>query len=237
MALRHHERRVATRSAQTLEAKMSHVIPQIIPLASDTPRLRQPVSRSPVARRHANALSTKAAQIPVALRHRERRVATRSAHTFEANTSHDTTKHPAHQRHAAFTPPCFALPSGTAPRKHTFHQGCANPNGTVTSRTSCRHTVCPHNRSSHASVSYETSSKSHASRLQDERFVRASYETSSESHVSSLQNERFVRDFLKNSHVKVYTSKPGQSTAPATKSDDIVSCELQQNLHRTTRLE
>ena len=148
------------------------MIPQIIPLASDTPRLRQPVSRSPVARRHANALSTKAAQIPMALRHRERRVARRSAHTFEANTSHDTTKHPAHQQHAAFTPPCFVLPSGTAPRKRTFHQGHANPNGTATSRTSCRHTVCPHTRSSHASASYETSSKSHASRLQDERFVR-----------------------------------------------------------------
>ena len=30
-----------------------------------------------------------------------------------------------------------------------------------------------------------------------------SYETSSKSHVSSLQNERFVRDFVQNSHVKV----------------------------------
>ena len=46
---------------------------------------------------------------------------------------------------------------------------------------SCRDTVCPHTRSSHASVSYETSSKSHASRLQD---------------------ERFVRDFLQKSHVE-----------------------------------
>ena len=43
------------------------MIPQIIPLTSDTPRLRQPVSRSPVARRRANALSTKAAGIPMAL--------------------------------------------------------------------------------------------------------------------------------------------------------------------------
>ena len=81
---------------------------------------------------------------------------------------------------------------------------------------SCRDTVCPHTRSSHASVSYETSSKSHASRLQDERFVRdfllksrvkspkrsVSYETSSKSHTSSLQNERFVRDFLQKSRVK-----------------------------------
>ena len=84
-----------------------------------------------------------------------------------------------------------------------------------------------------AHSSYETSSKSHAARLQDERFVRdflqksrvksqkrafrtrlppkftrqvsktsVSYETSSKSHMSSPQNERFVRDFLQNSHVK-----------------------------------
>ena len=170
-----------------------------------------------------------------------------------------------------------------------------------------------------------------------------SYETSSKSHMSSPQNERFVRDFLKNSHVKVcktnvsretssksqpetpigahtsrspakqfrdsspskphpltrqsqcdsgihlyHNSQPHdslpatnlsastrlrhtkycachemsapshlatsrfpapatkialphlkavQSTAPATKSDNIISCELQQNLHHTTRLE
>ena len=91
--------------------------------------------------------------------------------------------------------------------------------------------------------SYETSSKSHTSILQNERFVRdflqkshvkspkrafrtrlppkvtcqvsktsmsktsVSYDTSSKSHVSSLQNEhvqneRFVRDFLQKSHVK-----------------------------------
>ena len=60
---------------------------------------------------------------------------------------------------------------------------------------SCRDTVCPHTRSSHASVSYETSSKSHASRLQD---------------------ERFVRDFLKNSRVKV--SKTSVSYETSSKS-------------------
>ena len=43
------------------------------------------------------------------------------------------------------------------------------------------------------SVSYETS------RVKSESI---SYETSSKSHTSSLQNERFVRDFLKKSHVK-----------------------------------
>ena len=78
--------------------------PQIIPLTSDTLRVRQHVSRSPVAHRHANALSTKAALILMALRHHERRVATRPVQTLEANMSHDTTNHPAHQRRAAFTP-------------------------------------------------------------------------------------------------------------------------------------
>ena len=83
---------------------------------------------------------------PMALRHHERTLATRSVHTLEANISLDTANDPAHQRHAAFTPACFALPSGTAPRKRNSHQGRANPNGTVTSRTYFGHTVCPHTR-------------------------------------------------------------------------------------------
>ena len=73
-------------------------LPKVTPLTSDTPRLRQHVSRSPVARRHENALSTKATQIPMALQrhercvatrpaHRERRVATRSAHTRSSHAS------------------------------------------------------------------------------------------------------------------------------------------------------
>ena len=92
--------------------------------------------------------------------------------------------------------------------------------------------------------SYETSSKSHAARLQDERFLRdflqksriksqkrafrtrlppkvtrqvsktsVSYETSSKSHMSSPQNERFVRDFLKNSHVKVCKTNVSHETS------------------------
>ena len=249
------------------------LIPQIIPLASDTLRLRQPVSRSPVARRHANALPTKAAQIPMALQHHERNFATRSAGLPIRDKQ---TYHMIPQIIPLTTDtPRLRQPSGMALRVRTFHQGRANPNGTATSRTSCRQTICPyskhvtanhpahqrhaaftpacsalptktrphanalstkaaqipmalrhherplatrsahmHTRSSHASVSYETSSKSHASRLQDERFVRGflqksqvsktgvSYETSSKSHASSLQNERFVRDFLQKSHVK-----------------------------------
>ena len=104
--------------------------------------------------------------------------------------SHDTANHPAHQRHAAFTPPSFALLSGTAPRKRTFHQGCANPNGTATSRTSCRHTVCPHMRAFRTDVLLRGCKTS------------VSYGSSSKSHASSLHNERFVRDFLQKSHVK-----------------------------------
>ena len=101
---------------------------------------------------------------------------------------------PAHQRYAAFTPTCFELPNGTALRKRTFHQGCVKPNGIATSRTSCRHTVCLRTRSNYASVSHEISSKSHASRLQDERFQR--------NFLQSLQNECFVRNFLQKSHVR-----------------------------------
>ena len=100
-----------------------HTIPPIIPLTSDTPRLHQHIPRSPVARNHAK------------LRHHERNFATRSAHTLQAIISHDTANRPAHQRYATFTPACFALPGGTAPRKRSSHQGRANPHGTATSRT------------------------------------------------------------------------------------------------------
>ena len=70
-------------------------------------------------------------------------------HTLEANISHDTANHPAHQRHSAFTPARFALASGMVPRKRIFHQGRANPNGTATSLRYFGHTVCPHTRSKH----------------------------------------------------------------------------------------
>ena len=50
----------------------------------------QHVSRSPEARRHANTLPTKAAQIPMALRHHERNFAARSAHTPAKANPHGT---------------------------------------------------------------------------------------------------------------------------------------------------
>ena len=183
------------------------------------------VSRSPVARRHANTLPTQVAQIPMALQHHERRVATRSAHTLEANISHDTTNHRAHQRHDAFTPACFALPSGTAPRKRTFHQGCTNPNGTAASRTSCRHTVCPHTRSFVRDFlqksCFEAERRAFRLRLPPKvmRQVSKTSVSSSKSHTSSLQNERFVRDFLKNSHVKVCKTSVSYETSSKSQAE------------------
>ena len=60
--------------------------PPSVPLTSDTPRLHQRVLHCPVARRHANTLPTKAAQLPMALQHHERNLATRSAHTQASRT-------------------------------------------------------------------------------------------------------------------------------------------------------
>ena len=83
------------------------------------PRLHQHVSRSPVARSHANALSTKAAQIRMALRHHKRNFATRSAHTLQVINSNHITRYrqssrsPA-TRHVYTT--CFAL-SNALPTK------------------------------------------------------------------------------------------------------------------------
>ena len=71
--------------------------------------------------------------------------------------------HPAHQRHAAFAPACCALPSGTAPRKRTFHQGRANPNGAATSRTQFRAHGLSQTRSKHI-TRYHQSSRSPATR-------------------------------------------------------------------------
>ena len=103
-----------------------HLIHLIIPLASDTPRLRQRVSHQGPANPNGTAISRTYFGHTVCPH-------TRSTHI---NTAND----PAHQPHAAFTPVCFALPSGPLPRKHTSHQSRTNPNGTATSRTYFGHT-------------------------------------------------------------------------------------------------
>ena len=46
-----------------------------------------------------------------------------------------------------------------------------------------------------------------------------SYKTSSKSHVSSLQNERFVRDFLQNSHVKVCKTSISYETSSKSQAE------------------
>ena len=123
-------------------------------------------------------------------------------------------------------------------------------------------------------VSYETSSKRHAARLQDERFVRdflqksrvespkrafrtrlppnvtlrgcktsVSYETSSKSHASSLKNERFVRDFLQK-YVKspkraFRTRLPPKVTCQSLQNERFARDFLQKssrNIHRSTHI-
>ena len=46
-----------------------------------------------------------------------------------------------------------------------------------------------------------------------------SYKTSSKSHTSSLQNERFVRDLLKNSHVKVCKTSVSYETSSKSQAE------------------
>ena len=70
----------------------------------------------------------------------ERNFATRSAHTLQAIIPHDTANHPAHHRHAAFTPACFALPrhantlstKAAQVRKALRHHGRNSPHGLPT---------------------------------------------------------------------------------------------------------
>ena len=171
------------------------MIPPIIPLISDTPRLHQRVSRL-APRKHTS--------------HHARNFATRSAHTLQAFP----TRRP---------PKVMRMLSKRAFRTRLPPK--------VTLR------VCK------TSVSYETSSKSHA---------------------SSLQNKRFVRDFLqkssRNTHRSAHITQPCQavlrfqslqatpahtpipmsqrhSPLPLLTTYNIMSCELQQNLHHTRRLE
>ena len=130
------------------------------------------------------------------------------------------------------------------PRNRTFQQGCANPHHERRVATRSAHTLeavlrafrtrrppkvtlrgcktsvsCGTSSKSHASslqnVSYETSSKSHTSSLQNECFVRDFLQ----SHVSesSLQNEHFVRDFLQkssgNTHRSTHITQPRQAVS------------------------
>ena len=120
---------------------------------------------SPVARRHANALSTKAAQIRMVLRHHGRNFAKRSARTLEAILSHDTANHPAHLRHAAFG---VWTNMFRAPKWHGATQTRFPPRPRKSAwycdiRDVIRHTVCPHT-TSNPITRYRQSSRSPATR-------------------------------------------------------------------------
>ena len=128
------KRNFATRSAHTLQAIIPHD-------TANHPAHHRHAAFTPACfalPRHANTLSTKAAQVRKALRHHGRNCATRSAHTLEVIIYHRippiiplTSDTPGLHQHVS------ALPSGTAPSQTHFPpiQGRANPHGPATSRT------------------------------------------------------------------------------------------------------
>ena len=119
-----------------------HTIPPIIPITSHTPRLHQHVSRSPMARRHANALAIKTSQIRMALRHHERN----SPHGLPINITRyrQSSRSPATRRvyTNVFRAPQWHGGAQThflpRPRISAWHCDITDV---------IRHTVCPHTRS------------------------------------------------------------------------------------------
>ena len=108
--------------------------------------------RHPVARRHANALAAKAAQIRVVPRRRGRNFAAWPADALEAILSHDTANHPSHQQHAAcmFRAPQWHGAAQThfppRPRKSQWRCDITNvisPHGLPTQWKQTYHTIPP----------------------------------------------------------------------------------------------
>ena len=115
------------------------------------------------------------------------RVATRSAHTLEAVTRAFRTRLPPKVTRQVSKTERFV-------RDLLQKSHVKSPKRAFSTRLPPKVT----RQVSKTSVSYETSSKSHTSSLQNERFVR----DFPKSHASSLKNDRFVRDFLQKSHVE-----------------------------------
>ena len=138
----------------TLEAILSHDTAAIIPLTSDTPRVRQHVLRSPVARHHRPRKSAWHRDITEVIRHTvcpphtrsnpstRYRQSSRSAATRRVYASMFRAPqwHGATQTH--FPP---------RPRKSAWHCDITNV---------IRHTVCPHTRSNHITLEANTSESS-----------------------------------------------------------------------------
>ena len=125
-------------------------------------------------------------------------------------------KHPSEHTHHAALPSSFAIP---APPNDT--RSHANPNVTATFTSTTTHNL-PIPCACHESFRVHMSNAHKVLRL-----PRNVTSDTSQPH-DSLRLPR-------KSHF--HTSKPAQSPAPATKSNNVISCELQQNLHHTTRLE
>ena len=243
------ERNFATRLQQTY-----HMIPPISPLTSDTPRLRQHVSRSPVAWRHVNALSTKAAQVRKALRHHERNFATRSARTLEAFPTRLPPKEAYSLQNERFVSPASSLQDEHFVRDLLQKSHVKSPKRAVSTRLpqklTCqslqnerfiRDFLQKSSGSTHRST-HITQPCQAVSRFQPLQTTPAHTPipmSQRHSPVPQLTTSRFPAPAtnLAASTRLTRASKPAQSTAPATKSDNIISCELQQNLHHTTRLE
>ena len=171
------------------------MIPYIIPLASDTPRLHQParlhqpVSRSPVAQRHANAF-------PPRPRKYQWHCTITNVISLHGLPIHYRSKHITRDRQSSRSPATrrvytsvFRAPQWHGATQTHLPRRPRNPQWHCNITNVIGHTFCPFT----TSVSHETFSTSHAS---------VSYETSSKSHASRLQGERFVRDFLQKSRVK-----------------------------------
>ena len=125
-------------------------------------------------------------------------------------------KHPSEHTHHAALPTSFAIPA--PPNNIRSH---ANPNVTATFTSTTTHNLTIPG-ACHESFPIHTSNAHKVLRLPR--------------NVTSVtpRNHDSLR-LPRKSHF--HASKPAQSPAPATKSHNSSACELQQNLHHTTRLE
>ena len=126
-------------------------------------------------------------------------------------------KHPSEHTHHAALPSSFAIP---APPNDT--RSHANPNVTATFTSTTTHNL-PIPCACHESFRVHMSN------------AHKGTASATKCHLRHTSQPHDSLRLPRKSHF--HTSKPAQSPAPATKSSNVISCELQQNLHHTTRLE
>ena len=127
-------------------------------------------------------------------------------------------KHASEHAHHAALPSSFAIP---APPNNT--RSHANPNVTATFTSTTTHNLTI------PCACHESFRKS--TRLTRTKYC-ACHEMSPTSHLATSRVPCACHENRTSTH-----QKPHKVSAPATKSDNIISCELQKNLHHTTRLE